>query len=366
MSHEIRTPMNGVIGMAQLLSMTDLNEKQQDYLQIIEISADNLLELINDILDLSKVESGKVELDYADYSLQKTIKEAIGMVMTRALEKHLSVEYQVAAEIPMILHFDQLRVKQILLNLLSNAVKFTAMGMITVRVSLLEQYDHQYLIELAVQDSGIGIPEDKLDTIFDSFSQADSSTTRRFGGTGLGLTISRKLAELMGGRLWVESVEGTGSTFHLELPFKGPVAIQQGTQLDQKQIMVSGASMNILVAEDNAINQQTVRLMLAKLGHRSITADNGQQAVEIWQQGGIDLILMDIQMPVLNGTEALHAIRSREQETDLQSVPVIALTADALKGSKEQLLNEGFSRYLSKPLKLQELQETLEGFTVSD
>jgi CheY-like chemotaxis protein len=215
-------------------------------------------------------------------------------------------------------------------------------------------------------DGGIGIPPDKLDTIFEAFSQADSSTTRRFGGTGLGLTISRQLAELMGGRLWVESEEGTGSTFHLELPFKGAAASQQRDPNEQRQTATSVTSLTILVAEDNAINQQIVSLMLTRLGHRSITADNGQQAVEIWQQGDIDLILMDIQLPVLNGTEALHVIRSREQETDLQSVPIITLTADALKGTEERLLNQGFSGYLSKPLMLKELQEALEQIAATE
>lgn len=361
MSHEVRTPMNGVIGMAQLLEMTELTEEQKEYVETIIKSSDNLLAIINDILDLSKIESGKIEFEYLDFVLQHCIKDTVGMVMTRATEKGLSVSFDVSEEVPRLLIGDQLRIKQILLNLLSNAVKFTKSGRIAVQAVILEHQEDRCLLDITVSDTGIGIAEDKLDKIFEKFSQEDPSTTRTYGGTGLGLTISRQLAELMEGRLWVESQAGKGSRFHLELPLQKSDSVELYRGPDTGISMVpSELHRVVLVADDNIINLRTCEHLLKKLGHTVISVDNGRQAVEMWQANSPELILMDIQMPVMNGSEALHAIRGLEQESGLKQIPVIALTADALKGTKEKLLKEGFSGYLSKPIRLHELQEALD------
>ncbi len=361
MSHEIRTPMNGVIGMLQLLQMTGLNEEQKEYADSISVSTDNLLSIINDILDLSKIESGKIELERADFSLQRCIGESVSMVMTGASEKGLAISYHVSDDIPRVLNNDKLRIKQILLNLLSNAVKFTENGEIELSANLLKHHGDMCLVDIGVRDTGIGIPSDKQDKIFEAFSQADASTTRKYGGTGLGLAISKQLAELMGGRLWVESTEGKGSTFHLELPYKEASDAERQTERLVKTALVSPErALTILVAEDNVINQRTISLLLEKLGHRAIIAKDGQHALEMCRVHSPDCILMDILMPVMSGTEALHAIRNQEQKSGLKPIPIIALTADALKGTEERLLKEGFDGYLSKPLRLQELQDVLE------
>jgi len=219
MSHEIRTPMNGVIGMTHLLRFTELTPTQQDYLESLELSAANLLSLISDILDLSKIEAGKVELEYTDFSLRQAISDLVATQIAHAYEKRLQIIPQVADEIPQLVSGDQLRCKQILLNLLNNAIKFTDQGSITIRAGMVAQSEGQLVVRLTVTDTGIGMTPEVLQRVFASFEQADNSTTRKYGGTGLGLSISRQLAELMGGRIWAESVPGVGSSFHLELPF---------------------------------------------------------------------------------------------------------------------------------------------------
>jgi len=355
MSHEIRTPMNGIIGMTELLCMTDPTEEQSSYLESLRISGDTLLSLINDILDLSKIEANRVELELAQFNLRRCIGEVVQTQQGCIREKGLSFDLDVAKEVPQILVGDALRVKQIILNLVGNAVKFTETGGITISVEVLGLPERLARVQIAVCDTGIGISAEASDKIFRPFEQEDGTTTRRFGGTGLGLSICRSLTELMGGSISVASEQGVGSCFTLVLPFfLVEEDLVDGSPGAEARRTLAGAALRILLVEDNQVNRKVGTTLLSKLGHQVVSAQNGLDGLVALKKGVFDLVLMDIQMPILNGSEALREIRKMEQGMTPHQ-PVIALTAYALRDDRERFLREGFDGYLSKPFRTSEL-----------
>jgi len=355
MSHELRNPMNGVLGMTQLLEMTELTRKHHKYVDALNLSGNNLLSLIDDILDLSKIEAGKITMEPVEFRLRHCINDVALMQQSVIFDKGLKLDLDVAEEIPQFMRGDQLRVKQILHNLIGNAVKFTSRGGVTISAQLLEQQDFSLLVQIAVRDSGIGISPENLDKIFKPFEQENGSTTRNFGGTGLGLTISRRLAELMGGSITVESTPGEGSCFKVTLPF----TVVDDTGATQKSpqkasVIWDGPPLRILLVEDDLVNITIGTSLLKELGHEVAVAENGRECLASLENGGFDMVLMDIKMPEMNGEEALRELRRSEQGTPLHQ-KVIALTAYSLRGDKERFMAAGFDGYVSKPMALSEL-----------
>ncbi|TAK91072.1 MAG: PAS domain S-box protein [Burkholderiaceae bacterium] len=371
MSHEIRTPMNGIIGMTDLALDMALDQMQREYLNLVKVSSNALLSIINDILDFSKIEAGRITLEETEFDLRHTIEEIIRPLQLRAQDKGLQIITIEDEPIPGKLVGDPLRLRQVLTNLVGNAIKFTERGEIIVRTSLVGSNAAATTLQVSVQDTGIGIPADKLELIFQSFSQADTSITRQYGGTGLGLTISRRLVELMGGKIWVDSTPGWGSTFHFTLKFKHaaaslpastqPTLTATGKSNVARQTPVQNHRLDILLAEDNRINQTLACTLLEKMGHRVTVADTGVQALLLYKKQNFDLILMDVQMPEMGGIEATQAIRQLEHGHD-RHIPIIALTAHAMQGDEQKCLEAGMDSYLAKPIHRKKLQETLEHF----
>lgn len=366
MSHELRTPLSGVVGVTELLRRTKLDASQREYVGIIRTSSELLLELINDLLTFARIEAGKLELHPHDFNLSYLLNDALALLKLQASEKGLQFDSFIEPDVPAYLHGDSTRLSQIAINLVSNAIKFTGNGSVSINVRLLSQTDQSATVRLSVRDTGIGIPADRLDDIFAPFSQVDGSISRKYGGTGLGLSICQHLAALMGASISVESVEGVGSTFCFDVELKKQTvpekrfteeAVENRPETASDSIVSKG---RILLAEDHNTNRRVIKMMITSLGYQVDGVANGLLAVSALKSSQYDLVLMDCQMPEMNGYEATALIRDPQSDVLDHNVPVIALTANALEEARQRCLEVGMNDFLTKPVLVRQLEDVID------
>lgn len=378
MSHEIRTPLNGIIGMIDIIKQEQVDKTQESKLKIIEKSSTHLLNLINNILEISKIEAGKISLESIHFDFHHSVENACSIISTSAQKKNLDFNLFISKTVPQYILGDGAKLNQVLVNILNNAVKYTPAGKIS-----LDIHSASDVIIFQIQDSGVGIPEDKIANIFDAFIQTDDSDTRKYGGTGLGLTISKEIVELMGGEISVESKEAVGSKFTLKIPIslsqlkertrpvsdykknysnfsKAHLTEYKNQEAHQNNENESSMGYRILLVEDNLINQKVASMMLKSKGHSVVISENGALAVERFRKEKFDLILMGCQMPVMDGYEATRRIRKIEIDNEMRATPIIAMTANAFKKAKEECFESGMDEFVTKPVRIESLIEIID------